>query len=311
VILGGFGGATGPAMEVEGEQIAIDADGVARRWTTPTASSSCRATAWRWRRRSNRSELTSKLRAKGKEVRFAIHPVAGRLPGHMNVLLAEAKVPYDIVLEMDEINDDFPSTDVVIVIGSNDIVNPGGAGRPEQPDRRHAGAGSLEGQAGLRFQARPGHGVLRHREPAVLQGEHAHVLRRCQFRQMPRSSLQQWVWDCLREWTSFAPARTVERHIRCRSQFWNPFSDRSQTANMRLTRRTKLEASLNPDAGKFCFSARSSRGEYIPASSSTPITSRSHDLLLKTSPKNEKGLASSALAKASGQAIIWLSSSQD
>jgi hypothetical protein len=78
-------------------------------------------------------ELTRKLRAAGKEVRFAIHPVAGRLPGHMNVLLAEAKVPYDIVLEMDEINDDFPDTDVVIVIGSNDIVNPAAQDDPNSP----------------------------------------------------------------------------------------------------------------------------------------------------------------------------------
>ena len=70
-------------------------------------------------------EMVENLRNKGKEVRFGIHPVAGRLPGHMNVLLAEANVPYDIVLEMDEINDDLPDTDVVLVIGANDIVNPG------------------------------------------------------------------------------------------------------------------------------------------------------------------------------------------
>ncbi|MEU0398860.1 Re/Si-specific NAD(P)(+) transhydrogenase subunit beta [Streptomyces sp. NPDC006197] len=79
------------------------------------------------------AELTSKLRAKGVDVRFGIHPVAGRLPGHMNVLLAEAKVPYDIVLEMDEINEDFADTDVVLVIGANDTVNPAGAEDPGSP----------------------------------------------------------------------------------------------------------------------------------------------------------------------------------
>ncbi len=79
------------------------------------------------------ADLVNKLRAKGVDVRFGIHPVAGRLPGHMNVLLAEAKVPYDIVLEMDEINDDFPSTSVVLVIGANDTVNPAALDDPSSP----------------------------------------------------------------------------------------------------------------------------------------------------------------------------------
>jgi len=77
--------------------------------------------------------LTDKLRARGVDVRFAIHPVAGRLPGHMNVLLAEADIPYDIVLEMDEIQEDLPQTDVVLVIGANDIVNPGALEDPTSP----------------------------------------------------------------------------------------------------------------------------------------------------------------------------------
>jgi len=78
-------------------------------------------------------DLTKKLKEKGIDVRFGIHPVAGRLPGHMNVLLAEAKVPYDIVLEMDELNDDFPKTDVVLVIGANDTVNPSALDDPNSP----------------------------------------------------------------------------------------------------------------------------------------------------------------------------------
>jgi NAD(P) transhydrogenase subunit beta len=78
-------------------------------------------------------EVTTLLRERGTDVRFAIHPVAGRLPGHMNVLLAEAKVPYDIVMEMDEVNDDFSDTDVVLVIGANDTVNPAALEEPSSP----------------------------------------------------------------------------------------------------------------------------------------------------------------------------------
>lgn len=134
VILGGFGDASGPAMEIEGEQIAIDVDGVGA--ALDDADSVIIVPGYGMavaQAQQSVSELTRRLRAKGKEVRFAIHPVAGRLPGHMNVLLAEAKVPYDIVLEMDEINDDFASTDVVIVIGSNDIVNPAAQEDPNSP----------------------------------------------------------------------------------------------------------------------------------------------------------------------------------
>lgn len=134
VILGGFGTKKGPTMEIEGEQIAIDSDGVA---TALNEADSIiiipgygMAVA---QAQQSVSELVRKLRAQNKTVRFAIHPVAGRLPGHMNVLLAEARVPYDIVMEMDEINEDFSSTDVAIIIGSNDIVNPAAQDDPNSP----------------------------------------------------------------------------------------------------------------------------------------------------------------------------------
>ncbi|MGJ8595462.1 NAD(P)(+) transhydrogenase (Re/Si-specific) subunit beta [Sulfitobacter sp.] len=134
VILGGFGGPQGEQMAVEGEQIAIEAEGVAA--ALNEADSVIIIPGYGMavaQAQTGVAELVRKLRAKGKNVRFAIHPVAGRLPGHMNVLLAEAKVPYDIVMEMDEINDDFPTTDVAIVIGSNDIVNPAAQDDPNSP----------------------------------------------------------------------------------------------------------------------------------------------------------------------------------
>ena len=134
VILGGFGEYSGPQMEIEGEQNAIEADEVAS--VLNDADSIIIIPGYGMavaQAQQSVSELVRKLREQGKDVRFAIHPVAGRLPGHMNVLLAEARVPYDIVLEMDEINDDFPDTDVAIVIGSNDIVNPAAQDDPNSP----------------------------------------------------------------------------------------------------------------------------------------------------------------------------------
>nr|WP_298414741.1 NAD(P)(+) transhydrogenase (Re/Si-specific) subunit beta [uncultured Halomonas sp.] len=134
VILGGFGGTSGPAVEIEGEQVSIDAGGVASALNDADSVVIIPGYGMAVAQAQNAvSELVRKLRAAGKDVRFAIHPVAGRMPGHMNVLLAEAKVPYDIVLEMDEINDDFPKTDVAIVIGSNDIVNPAAQEDPNSP----------------------------------------------------------------------------------------------------------------------------------------------------------------------------------
>ncbi|HBW85050.1 MAG TPA: NAD(P) transhydrogenase subunit beta [Gammaproteobacteria bacterium] len=134
VILGGWGGEAQAASNLEGEMIEAKADAVAQ--AVQDADSVIIVPGYGMavaQAQGSVSELTKRLRTKGKTVHFAIHPVAGRLPGHMNVLLAEAKVPYDIVLEMDEINDDFPKTDVVIIIGANDIVNPAAQDDPGSP----------------------------------------------------------------------------------------------------------------------------------------------------------------------------------
>jgi NAD(P) transhydrogenase subunit beta len=136
VIAGGFGVETGTvASDVDyGEHREVNAEGAAELLTdaheviiTPGYGMAVAQAQYPV------AELTRSLRERGVNVRFGIHPVAGRLPGHMNVLLAEAKVPYDIVLEMDEINDDFPQTDVVLVIGANDTVNPAAIDEPNSP----------------------------------------------------------------------------------------------------------------------------------------------------------------------------------
>jgi NAD(P) transhydrogenase subunit beta len=135
VIFGGYGIEAAPQGEEEtGEHTEIDAASVAELLSsaktvviTPGYGMAVAQAQYPV------AELTKRLREKGVEVRFGIHPVAGRLPGHMNVLLAEAKVPYDIVLEMDEINDDLAKTQVVLVIGANDTVNPAATENPTSP----------------------------------------------------------------------------------------------------------------------------------------------------------------------------------
>ena len=135
VIAGGFGIEAGPADDTDyGEHREITAEGVAE--LLAAADSVIITPGYGMavaQAQHGVAELTRKLRERGVNVRFGIHPVAGRLPGHMNVLLAEAKVPYDIVLEMDEINDDFDDTAVVLVIGANDTVNPAATEDPSSP----------------------------------------------------------------------------------------------------------------------------------------------------------------------------------
>ncbi len=137
VILGGFGsegGTVAASTEEQGEHREIDAAGAADMlWNARSVIITPGYGMAVAKAQYPVADLTAQLRAHGVNVRFGVHPVAGRLPGHMNVLLAEANVPYDIVLEMDEINDDFADTDVVLVIGANDTVNPAALDDPSSP----------------------------------------------------------------------------------------------------------------------------------------------------------------------------------
>ena len=116
-------------------------------------------------------ELYDQLTKRGITVKFAIHPVAGRMPGHMNVLLAEADIPYNDLVEMDEINPDMPQCDVALVIGANDVVNPAARHDKTTPDLRHADHQRRQGQDGLRHQAQQEPRLRRHRQRAVLQDQ--------------------------------------------------------------------------------------------------------------------------------------------
>lgn len=138
VIAGGFGNkpkaSTGPATAIEGEVVATSVEDVADLLNNAKEVMIVPGYGMAVAQAQHMvSDITKTLRKKGVNVRFGIHPVAGRMPGHMNVLLAEAKVPYDIVFEMEEINEDFPNVDVSIVIGANDIVNPAAQEVPDSP----------------------------------------------------------------------------------------------------------------------------------------------------------------------------------
>ena len=178
-------------------------------------------------------ELAELIEKRGGEVKFAIHPVAGRMPGHMNVLLAEANVPYDKLYDMDEINSEFDRADVALVIGANDVVNPAARNDKSSPDLRDADLECRPGEERHRAQARHGGGFRGNRERAVLRQADEHAVRRreviahrTRHRDQERVERLGRRFSRIREQAADSPVRRRVRRLRVpinASKSWQPW----------------------------------------------------------------------------------------